>query len=111
MKKMRELVAQIATIGGGFLLFLFFLTYGTGTMRDMPDNAIVLLDDQARTYTTPPCISPMGGLRPARAADAYAINYKPDSQCKEKDGFFQRGRSLWGKLLEKVGLLSPLPSR
>lgn len=111
MKQIKEVLTKTVAVVGSIALFLVFTAGSTGTMKDMPANAIVLLDDDARTYTSPPCVSAEGSLRPARAADAYAMNYQPDKKCIEQDGFFQRGRTLLGKLMERVGILSPSPQR
>jgi hypothetical protein len=37
--------------------------------------------------------------------------YKPDTDCVNSSGFVQDGRSLTGKLFEKIGILDPLTNR
>jgi hypothetical protein len=39
------------------------------------------------------------------------LKYEPDQKCGGESGFTQDGRSYTGNLLERMGLLPPLPSR
>ncbi len=90
----------------------------------MPDNAILVLDAQARTYIAPPCLTKehynqliedvvqeRDDLRLSTAGEAYRLGYKPDPDCRDEDGFIQQGRSLTGLLFEALGLLRHLPGR
>jgi hypothetical protein len=80
--------------------------------RDMPDNAVVLLDDQTRTYFSPACAQQeKREYRPATAAEARKLNYTPDKKCQDTAGFTQDKRSLSGNLMARLGMLPPLPSR
>jgi hypothetical protein len=80
--------------------------------RDMPDNAVVLLDDQTRTYLSPNCAKlEKKEYRPATAAEARKLNYAPDKKCQDAGGFTQDKRSLSGNLMARLGMLPPWPSR
>jgi hypothetical protein len=99
-----------------FMVIMLFFTFLAGFFivptRPMPDNALVLLDDQNHTYLSPPCAKPgQRGYREARAAEALKLHYEPDKTCRERGGFSQDTRSLTGNFLARLGLLPPLPSR
>jgi hypothetical protein len=94
------------------LMFTFLAGFYIVPTRDMPDNAIIFLDDQNRTYFSPICADKdRKKFRPATAAEAQRLKYEPDKACLEKTGFSQDRRSLSGKLMERLGMLPPLPSR
>ena len=81
-------------------------------MRDMPDHAVVLLDDQTRTYFSPACAQgEERAYRQATAAEARQLNYAPYKKCQDARGFSQDTRSLSGNLMTRLGMLPPLPSR
>lgn len=94
-------------------LFLLFVGFGIGTVEGIPKHAIVLLDDQARTYISPLCVSEEEAhrFRESKVSEAYALNYSPEPGCRDKGMFTVEGRSLSGGLLESVGLIGPLPNR
>jgi hypothetical protein len=78
----------------------------------MPDNAIVLLDDQNHNYLSPVCAKQeKKEYRQATAAEARKLNYAPDKNCQDKGGFSQDNRSITGIFLARLGMLPPLPSR
>ena len=94
------------------LLFTFLAGFCFVPTRTMPDNAVVLLDDQNRTYVSPIYANQeKKDYRPARAAEAQKLNYKPDKKCADAGGFRQEQRSMSGNFLVRLGLLPPLPSR
>jgi hypothetical protein len=94
--------------GAMLAVFLLFMGFGIGSTRPMPKNALVLLDDEKRQYLSPPCVADRSELRPAFASQAYELHYAPAQRCGD---FAMDGRSLSGSFLERVGVLSPLPSR
>ncbi len=92
-----------------FTLLAGFFIFPT---RDMPDNAIVLLDDQNHTYISPKCANQeKKDYRVARAAEARKLKYEPDKKCLDQGGFRQDDRSITGNLLVRLGVLRPRPSR
>jgi hypothetical protein len=94
------------------LIFTLLAGFFIVPTRTMPDNAIVLLDDQNHTYLSPSCASrEKQDYRVARAAEARKFNFEPDKGCREKGGFSQYNRSLTGNFLARLALLPPLPSR
>ena len=109
---------MLPTIRFFFILLGFTLMAGFFIVpsRDMPDHAVVLLDDQNRTYLSPICAGKEKGLdkkgyRLSSAGDARKLKYEPDQKCREESGFSQDSRSITGNFLERMGLLPPLPSR
>lgn len=78
-----------------------------------PDNALVLLDESKDTYLAPPCVKAeaAGLLQRVPLSLAQELKFQSDDQCRNSDDFVQEGRSLSGLLLQKVGILGPLPSR
>ena len=64
------------------LLFTFLAGFCLTPTRNMPDNAVVLLDDQNHTYVSPGCANKeKKDYRPARAAEAQKLHYEPDKTC------------------------------
>ena len=99
-----------------FFVMMLFFTLLAGfcivPTRTMPDNAIVLLDDQNHTYLSPKCANQeKKEYRLARAAEARKLNYAPDKTCRDAGGFSQDNRSITGNYLVRLGMLPPLPSR
>jgi hypothetical protein len=94
------------------LLFTFLAGFFIVPTRNMPDNAVVLLDDQNHTYLSPVCAGQeQEAYRVARAAEARQLNYEPDKKCRDEVGFSQDSRSITGNFLVHLGLVPPLPSR
>jgi hypothetical protein len=94
------------------LIFTFMAGFFITPIQKMPDHAIVLLDDQTRTYFSPACAErERREYRPAPAAEARQLNYAPDKKCQDVRGFDQDTRSLSGNLMARLGMLPPLPSR
>lgn len=92
-------------------IVLFALGQGIKMSKTMPNTATVYLDDQARTYFAPPCVGRDTALRGVTAGEAHLMGYEPDRDCKNKGWFTQKGRSLSADLLQRFGVLAPLPSR
>ena len=104
---------MLPTIRFFLIMLIFTLLAGFFIVptRDMPDHAIVLLDDQNRTYTSPGCAGQeQKNYRQARAAEARKLNYAPDKKCRDQGGFRQDDRSITGNLMVRLGLLPPRPS-
>ncbi len=94
------------------LLFTLMAGFYIVPTRAMPDNAVLLLNDEVKTYFSPKCAqNEKKMLRPGTAAEARRLKYAPDDRCQGEAGFCQEGRSLTGSLLVRLGLLPPLPSR
>jgi hypothetical protein len=105
---------MLPTIRFAVIMLIFTLLAGFFIVptRTMPDNAMVLLDDQNHTYLSPKCAQPeKQAYRLATAAEARKVNYAPDKRCLEAGGFRQDTRSLTGNLMARLGMLPPLPSR
>jgi hypothetical protein len=105
---------MLPTIRFFFIMLSFTLMAGFFIVptRTMPDHAIVLLDDQNRTYLSPACAGKeKKKYRLSRAAEARKLKYEPDKKCRDEAGFTQDGRSITGNFLEKMGLLPAWPNR
>ncbi len=105
---------MLPTIKFFFIMLIFTLLAGFFIVptRTMPDNAVVLLDEQNHTYVSPGCADrEKQDYRPSRAAEARKLTYQPDQKCQATGGFSQDSRSITGNLLVRLGLLPPLPSR
>lgn len=106
---LRGILAVLFSLGS----VLFFLGFWAETMKPAPKNAQAYLDDQRRLYFAPPCVGKQERqqLRRSTLSEAYQLKYKPDDECREAYGFFQKGRSLSGLLLERIGALPERQSR
>lgn len=88
-----------------------------------PDNAVVYADPDKKIYYAPPYIDKLDKLpKPEQPVevkklkamplkDVRALNYNPDRASREGGYFVQRYRNLTAYLLEKTGLVNPLPLR
>jgi hypothetical protein len=105
---------MLPTIRFAVIMLIFTLLAGFFIVptRDMPDNAIVLLDEQNHTYLSPGCANQeKREYREARAGEARKLNYAPDKKCRDVKGFSQDNRSLTGNFMARLGMLPPLRSR
>jgi hypothetical protein len=99
-----------------FFVIMLLLTLMAGfclvTTRTMPDNAMVLLDEQNHTYVSPGCANKeKKDYRRSTAAEALKLDYAPDKKCQDAGGVSQDNRSITGAYLVRLGMLPPLPSR
>jgi len=106
-----EKVYNVIMVAGGLIGFLLMIGLGIGSLKAMPDNAQVYVDDSTKIYIAPTCIKTATGFRRITAGEARALGYKSDSRCRNEGAFIQDGRSLTGMFLQKIGVLKPLPSR
>lgn len=104
---------RTVVIAGVVVVFVFFLGFGITSFVTAPENAIVLVEPAQKTYIAPSCIGPLhaSSLPSTTIGKARIEKLKPDDDCRNSNGFTQEVRSLSGKLLEKIGILPPLPSR
>ena len=80
--------------------------------RPMPENALLYLDDATGTYYAPSCdITMHAKLRRTTLGEAQRLAYHADAQCRQSGGFQSEDRSLTGRLLVRLGVLDPFPSR
>jgi hypothetical protein len=93
-----------------------YLGFGIKSSVEMPGYAVVLVDDEAKTYIAQSCLDEWQHrpsetttiLRRTTAGEAYHAKYKPDAICKETGAFYEDDRSLSGQLLMKLGVLGPV---
>ena len=107
MDRAADVVKGAAAVAG----LLILLGFGVGSYSSTPGHAVVLVSDVTKEYHAPPCVSDARIFKMATIAEARALGYKPNPQCRDADGFVQESRSLSGSMLEWVGVLEPLPSR
>ena len=96
---------------GGFALLFFMIGLGIGTSSPIPDHALVYLDDEVKTYSAPLFLQDPASQPLVTIVEARRLTYSPDRHSRDTGAFFEEGRSISGMLLEKVGILGPLPSR
>lgn len=104
-------VAGIVKTAAAVVILLSVVGFGISSSRTMPGNAIVLLDQESKTYTAPPCVQDPSTLTPATASDARKLGFSPDARCRDSGAFLADDRSLTGQMLVTIGLLDELPSR
>jgi len=100
-----------AAASTGAAAALFSLGFGIAISVDAPPEALVQVDTTSKTYFAPPCRQISSGLGLTTIENARKLGFSPDPRCLELGGFVQRDRSPSGQLLQKVGLLAPLPRR
>jgi len=112
----------IAIIVGLVITISFFGSVYTVKLS-APGNAIVYIDQEKKVYYAPPYIDNLSNspnaqppvavekLKALTLKEAQELSYNPDPVSQEKGYFIQQYRSLTSYLLEKTGLLQPLPLR
>ncbi len=90
---------------------MFGVGFGIAPTIDAPPGALVHVDAASRIYFAPSCRQISSALGITTLGNARKLGFSPDARCLELGGFVQRDRSVSGQILEKFGLLAPLPSR
>ena len=90
---------------------LLLIGLGVRPSKGMPDNVRVYVNDATKTYMAPSCVRPLSGCRRITAGEARTLGYKPDLKCRDDGAFIQEGRSLTGSLLQRIGILKPIPPK
>lgn len=118
MKKTGNIPAIIV----GLIIFVALFGSNFSVTLSAPEHAIVYIDPVKKIYYAPPYIDNMGKTKPPdpievknlqrlTLKEARRLNYRPDEACVDKDYFKHKYRTFTGFLLEKAGLMKPLPSR
>ncbi|MBS4032014.1 MAG: hypothetical protein KGZ63_11450 [Clostridiales bacterium] len=116
MNKVQEKIKNLfVAVVSTALIFLIILSF-SGTVLTSPENVIVFVNDIVeKTYIPPPYLLDnmfiVDELRVMTKSEAVKIGYKPDRDAVNQSYFVQDGRSVIGMLLQKTGLLKPLPRR
>ncbi|MBN8577401.1 MAG: hypothetical protein J0L66_10695 [Cytophagales bacterium] len=106
-------------------IILLWIGFGIGTTSFCPDNTLLLVNEDKKEYYAPPCIMTEGfddadkikmfamltNLKVLTDKELKGKALKPNTDCRDKEGFIEDGRSLSGGLLEKIGLLPKFQSR
>jgi hypothetical protein len=101
-------------VGTAALLFLALGIGGWEVVEPMPDHAPVFLDETAKTYIAPPCLTAwlrkstntIAALSRSTAHEAHELHYRPDPDCRDANAFAEN-RSIIGIVLESLGLIPP----
>ncbi|MCF6149954.1 MAG: hypothetical protein E3K37_14975 [Candidatus Kuenenia sp.] len=94
-------------------LFLLLVVAGlaVNVSKTMPGNALVYVNDETKEYYAPNCVRDVQPLRLITIREALSLGYVPEKNCMKSGEFLQKGRSLAGLLLERVGILKEVPPR
>ena len=109
-------INQAIKITAGGVVVLLILGQSITSLEIIPSYALVFIDDSSKTYIALPCIDEwqhrstqvVDIVRRGTVGDAVKLGYKPDEGCRQAGGFREDGRSLSGRILERIGILSPL---
>jgi hypothetical protein len=105
------LLAPVAIVGT-----IAFIGFGIESSVNMPDYAVVMVDDVEHEYYAPQCVNVwLHGtkkndgylLRRTTAEEAWKLKYKQNRDCNELGYFHPDGYRLTPLLLSAVGLLPP----
>lgn len=109
MKKFRGILIAAILIP----TFFFYLGLGLETGKSAPKHSLVFVDTANAIYIAPPCVSPekAGSYEQVTIQVARERKLEPDDNCRNAGGFVQEGRSVSGRLIERLGLIKPLKSR
>ena len=101
---------------GGFIVVALFSAIAfmqcIEVSKSMPDNAVVLVDDQLKIYHSPmhfkdDKVDVPPNLRSIVASEAKSLEFKPDPSCRNREYFsHERGSFLRAKLSDWTGLAS-----
>lgn len=106
-------------------MVLFWIGFGLESISFCPENALLLVNTDTKEYFAPPCIMAEGydnvdkirmfavltNMKVLTSKELKRKSLKPNPDCRNKEGFTEKGRSLSGELLEKIGLLPKFKSR
>ena len=91
---------------------LLFLGFGISSSVVAPPHAVVFVDPSTGVYVAPPCLARRNmALISMPVGTARSLKYEPEPKCRDLGAFLQDARSPSGMLLERLGILGPLPSR
>jgi hypothetical protein len=103
-------VASLASYVGVALFVAIGVTQCIEVSKPMPDNAIVLADDEQKLYHSPmhfrdDKVEPPTNLKVTTASEARSKEYKGDSVCRNREYFsYERGSLLKATLSDWTGL-------
>lgn len=103
-------IVQILLSIGFLPIVLLVLGFGIGTSTVMPNSAQMYVNHADRQFYAPICDGPKSGFQLATYGDVRGKDYE-HIRCSDENIFLQEKRSLSGRFLEGLGVLSPFPSR
>ena len=109
-----KFVSFLATIAGIIVLLACVIGFNE-TQANMPDYAVVYVDDIEKIYLALPCMDEwkhrksdhFSLVRRATAGEARKMHYEMDDQCREAGGFIDDDWPLAALLLVRLGILPP----
>jgi len=112
MNKVQKNIFISFKLIAGLLVSSLIFGFAVQTSKSMPSNAILYVKDYKKKYFHPKCIRSCDiyQYRLTTAKEAMELGYSPDKECQDEVGFLQPDRSFTGHLLQRIGLLKPLPS-
>jgi hypothetical protein len=90
------IAAALLATGAGFYL---------ETAPEMPQNALIRINESTKEYTSPPCYTygheavGEGFTRSAKLSEISGQDYRRERECRRKGGFSGEARKLWFSLL------------
>lgn len=109
---MKKIASSLLSYIGIALFVAVGVTQCIEVSKDMPDNAVVLVDDQQKLYHSPihfrddKADNP-SGLRETRFVEVKERKYKPDPICRDRGYFsYEIGSLLRATLSDWFGLAS-----
>ncbi|OIR02659.1 hypothetical protein GALL_153730 [mine drainage metagenome] len=100
----------IAVAGSGIALLAIGFGLIPSTIQ-APATAVVLVSARLKSYFSPSCLPNPVDEGYTTLSNAKRLGFAPDRKCQAAGGFTQQGRSPIGALVERAGLVKPLPSR
>ncbi len=112
MSKKQYAIAAAKIVG-----VLFLLGFGVDSYKQAPDNTMVLIVSETKDYY--PATDDYKKFLEIQGYEYKVTTLKDarnsgrwvEKDARERGYFFQKGRSLSGKLLETIGILPPLASQ
>lgn len=94
-------------------VFIFVAGFGVDTSITAPGYAIVHVNENSGSYSSPPCITKSDAqfMPQMTITEVRSLTLKINKECVNQGGFVQDGRSLSGQFLESIGIFSKLESR
>jgi hypothetical protein len=101
-------------VGLALICVFVILAFSISSSKSPPKNTLVFVDNDQHTYIAPPCVTAQKDwthYSRMTIGQADNLGFKPNPTCTKHGVFEQKDRTLGGLILEKIGILKPLPSR
>jgi hypothetical protein len=100
---------SLSAVGIIAIVFLV-LCFGIDSIKVMPDNALLIVDEETKTYFAPPffndnAIEFPNRYRYARAGEIRGTEYEPNAKCRDQGYFCEDGGCVLWCVIERAGLV------